>query len=164
MNQKNIYIEAYGCALNIADYDKGMPFIDDKFNTQDNAFPTPFFGQIRSLMQDHNSSTEYIALSSINGFYTFNYNFTPPPPMSKRSGFPSYATKAISNSNLTAYINLKDMGIGLLDYSFVVSGALFTNYFAVPFEIITFTKVAVGGNEHLILVDPNGNFHAIKIN
>ncbi len=55
------------------------------------------------------------------------------------------------------------MGIGLLDYSSDLSGALFTIYIAVPFEITTFTKVAVDGKEHLILVDPNGNFHAIKI-
>ena len=153
----------YGDFIHIADYANGLGLFRDTLAPPEEGSFSTFPGQIRSLLRDQNSSTQYIALSSIGGFYTYDLQSTPPPSMIRKSLFPSYAIQAVSNSNLTAYINLKYMGIGLLDYSSAVSGALFTNFYAVPFEISTFTKIAMDGYEHLILVDPNGTFHAINV-
>ena len=148
----------YGDYVSLSNYDKGMVLIDPLYNSAMDAYFGEFFGQIRSIVQDKNNTSNYLALSSVGGVYSYNLQTTPPPSLSLMMRLPSYAYKIISRSDKKFYVSLKGMGIALISYQVEPK---ITKFFNLPFEITTFEYVNNGVIEHLIVTDEQGVLHAI---
>jgi len=152
----------FGDEISIADYQGGLKVVNPANEIMQNASFASFSGQIRSLIQDQNSSIQYLALSSIGGLFSYNLQSTAPPYLQLVAdlSFPSYATKVISNPDKTAYINFKYLGIALINYQ---SAAQFDQFYKMPFEIATFTKMESSTHRNLVLADPKGVLYAIDV-
>ena len=148
----------YGDYISLSDFNNGMILVDPTYNSTMNAIFGEFFGQIRSIVQDKNSTVNYLALSSVGGVYRYDLQSTPPPYLSLMLRLPSYAYKILSRSDKQFYVSLKDMGITLVDYQIEPT---LMKFFNVPFEITTYGYVTNGVIEHLIITDEQGVLYAI---